>query len=472
MKRSKTFRTIAALALAFALALTGFTPVFAAPGDLPALEGTETNTPPVAITKIFQTPEGTIVPNATFAFDFAPYGIGSPGTAVGDIPDIGSVHISVANTDVKATSNYIDTITKEGLVDFSGLDFSDYGVGQYIYTITENATVAGYDAVGNVTIYTHESEAKYELSLYVAEKAVGSDYFIEYITVRKVMNDDGSSLGVNEEKVDPTPGAHGLAFVNTYVKANDGKPGTNDDPDPEDTDFQNIIVEKMVTNENGSHINGVNTYFPFTVEINNVDFVADTSKSEPNLAPPLLNVYKAYVLEWDPDGISPGVGAYLIVDNLTPNGGAPFGTDSNGYPFYQFTVDQEQSLKLKDGQQLVFTRTPVGTHWVASEMLSTDPGTFGDYTASILVTVNDVMDPVITGSQGGDATTLPRLVGEGDTNALFKNYEGFTPPLGLDINNLPYYGLILLALLALAAYVAVRARKRRQNAYEFDSYDA
>jgi hypothetical protein len=453
-KSTRKLRVLLTALLALTLCVSTVGPALAAPGDMPALEGSESYIPPVAITKIFQTPEGTIVPDATFNFDFTPYGIGSPGTDTNLMPTITSVPISVSNTDVKSTSNYIDTITQEGLftTSLAGLDFAAGGTGQYIYTITENATVTGYDAVGNVTIYTHESEAKYELSLYVDQ---GTGLYIRYITVRKVMNDDGTSLGVEEEKVDPTPGAHGLAFVNTYVKANDGKPGDNTDPDPRTPAYQNLIVEKMVIGDIGQHLTS-NVYFPFTVEITNVDFVDDASKAEPDLNPPLLTTYKAYVYD---------TLTSAIVTDLTPNEGIPAaGNDTNGLPYYSFVVGVPQDLNLKDGQQLIYTRTPVGTHWVASEMLSASSA-FELWTASIEVTVNQYMDPVITGSRGGDATTLPRLVGEDDTIALFKNFEGFTPPLGITADNLPYIGLIGLAIAALAVYVVIKTRKTRKTAH-------
>jgi hypothetical protein len=441
--------------------MTGFSPVFAAP--LPALEGSLTYTPPVAITKQFVTPEGTEIPDATFKFSFAKYGIGSEGTLTGSMPVIADVELELDSTDpsyMENTSNYLTTIFQEKLIPLSTLNATNgsafvAGAGQYIYTITETAVV-GYPSSG-VTLYTHESEAQYELSLYVARDGTAPNpLYIQYITVRKLIDDSGNSLGIAAEKVDPTPGAHGLAFVNTYVKANDGKPGDNEDPDPEDTDFQNLIVEKQEVDGAGVPLaTAAGHYFPFQLTLTNAD-VGETD-------PLLPTFYKAYVLDAAGD----------VVNNLTLNGGAPVATvDSNGNRYYDFQVGVPQTLNLQDDQKLVFTRTPVGTKWVAVEKLTGAGSPFDTYTASILVTVNTAMDPVITGVLGQDTTTFDRLVGEGDTNALFKNYLGDTLPLGLDINNLPYYGLILLALLALAAYVVFKARRRRQNAYEFDSYDA
>jgi hypothetical protein len=476
-KSTRKLRVLLTALLALTLCVSTVGPALAALGDMPALDG---NTP-IYITKIFQTPEGTVIPPAKFTFSFEKYGIGSEDTA-GTIkstkmPNINDVDITLDPTPVTgdpiATSNFIDTITKEGLIDLSdfvtNLGIMSSGVGQYIYTIRETnvseASVAHYyDDKGNLTLYTHESEAWYELSLYVNEDS-NAELYIQYITVRKLGNDDGSSLGVEEEKVDPGKGGYGLAFTNTYVKANDGKPGDNEQPDP--LTYKNILVDKHVVTAAGNEIIPivVTDYFPFRVTITNADFVADPTKAEPVTLP---QTYRAYIRSVDADdGVS---GPILTRGTIDAKNGTPDGyevvdsTPANDKAFYLFTVGTPKVIHLLPGQQLIFTRTPVGTHWVAVEALTGTGTPINTYTASIEVTVNKIMDPVIVGVKGQDTSTLPRLVGEIASVALFGNSADPVLPLGIAVSDLPYYGLIALAIAALAVYIVVKTRKTRKTA--------
>jgi hypothetical protein len=81
-KTNRPLRTLAAAALAFAVALSGFMPVWA---DGPVRSETGT----AAITKVFQTTEGTTVPEATFEFTAEKVGIGREGNLSG-MPDLGN----------------------------------------------------------------------------------------------------------------------------------------------------------------------------------------------------------------------------------------------------------------------------------------------------------------------------------------------------------------------------------------------
>jgi hypothetical protein len=317
-----------------------------------------------------------------------------------------------------------------------------------MYKVTE--TDAEYDSIANTTVYKHKSEAEYILSLYVEEN--GGNTYIAYITAQALANDTGSELPL--DKVDPTPGAHGMAFTNTYVRANDG----GDTPDP--VTYANLFVSKELT---GSATD-TGVYFPFSVKVANPDFVADPSLQEPVTLP---DTYKGYLMTTangspatDGSFLSGAVSAGLVNpdDEETLNGVK--------YYYYNFTPGTARPIWLKADQKIVFIKTPVGAEWQAVETLATNlKGTsFADYTGAVKVTVNN-LETNLAGAKGKNVDTQPRLVGMTNTKAEFENDTAAVLPMGLDINNLPYYGLILLALLALAAYVAIRARRRNQDAY-------
>jgi hypothetical protein len=62
-----------------------------------------------------------------------------------------------------------------------------------------------------------------------------------------------------------------------------------------------------------------------------------------------------------------------------------------------------------------------------------------------------------------DGTSGSKLVGEttaAASHADFTNTREEITPTGIIMNNLPYVGLILLAVAALIAYIAVKSKKR------------
>jgi hypothetical protein len=453
MKKSqKTLRTLAAAALAFALALTGVAPVWASTvtePTLPPVVGAEGIDPAVYITKELKMPEGTPTPaNAAFEFTFTKYGIGSGGVNTGSMPTVGPITITLTGGETGATSDYITTISKEGRITFP--DVTSLSVGTYIYDVTESAPQ--YDATGK-TVYKATSQAKYQLYFTVAQGQ--SAKYIQYVTVQKVTADNGDALD-EQEKVDPSQGKGGLKFINTYAVAFDGGTTT---PDPKTAAYQSVSVKADIVNADFETITG-NQYFPVRVTLANPDLGIAGIPTE----------YRAYVLNTAGNQV-----VNSNSNNETTGNGALSDTDvltSNKY--YTFTVGTPAIVRIQNGQSLVFTNLPVGAEWAAVELLSaTQPTGLSNYAARAVITVNGTqLDSMPSGNKGENVDTTVRLVGENATGALFQNSTEDILPLGLDINNLPYYGLILLALLALSAYVAVKARRRRQeNAYDFESYN-
>ena len=168
--------------------------------------------------------------------------------------------------------------------------------------------------------------------------------------------------------------------------------------------------------------------------------------------------YKAYVAEADPDAS----GKYKIVTAAA--NGTISGTDEKG-AFINFTSGSTATtFKLKAGQFLVFINTPVVTsYWITEE------GAAG-YIPNVRVTYNSVQD----GNEQGCKNTslvIPRstntyykttlYVGEAKNSADFINENDTTAPTGIDLNDMPFYGLIALALAAATAFIVINARKRR-----------
>jgi hypothetical protein len=416
-KIGKTLRRSAAVVLALALAFSGFASVWAAPPeDIPDKTA--------AVTKVLEVPAGTTIPTATFSFVAELQGAGGPATLT--IPDI-----EIDGTETAVTANNVTTV-KEQTEDFiKDIDLDNFtgGVGEYIYTITESAAV--YTAVPDTTVYTYESKAVYEIHIYVDEDG-SRDLYIAYVVAWRTVDDTGTDI--TDEKVDPSPGdnvntfSH-MDFTNNYVKTE-----SPDEEDPAPVDYELFLVSKTVANTSDS------TYFPFSVTVVNPDF--PIPDGEPGGLP---EYYKAYVMaEGD------------VINIAAENKG---GNDGNG-DYYTFRVGIPETIYLKHGQSLVFPATPVGATWTAAELLGDDDA-YEDYTAKADVTTAGTKTvPYVTASKG-ETLTVSAPVGEGGNAADFTNDKAFILPMGISVDNLPYIGLILLALAGLAAYVAVKTRRRK-----------
>jgi hypothetical protein len=168
--------------------------------------------------------------------------------------------------------------------------------------------------------------------------------------------------------------------------------------------------------------------------------------------------YKAYVVEADESG------AYSVV--TASENGAISGSDTNG-SYLEFASGTPVTFSLKAGQYLVFIDTPVGTSYAIEEMGA------AAYTPSATVVYNGAAFGTEVKGAKGEALALPTgfndpeidalYVGEAANSADFINDNDTTTPTGLDLNDLPFIGMIVLAMAALAAYVVVKTRKRSCN---------
>jgi hypothetical protein len=431
--KTKTSKLLAALACALVLSLSCFTAAFAATTD-PAKgkEGTPDNPAQAAITKLLQMPEGTLVPKAGFTFKVTSVSVDGKAATETNMPKIGApiagekagtVTIKYDGTETGTPdSNSILTLPQEYNL-FAATTWPHAGV--YVYTVKETP--------GTYTIKdpNHEamnySSAEYTLNVYVKEGTNAKGEKVCYIfaigAYATVKDDNGP---VVENKIVVTPGGgedvtlkySQMIFTNTYVKTN----GATDPekPDPTDVDDSTLIVSKEVTGGFASK----ELYFDYTMTI-----------TVPSLVTP-LPAYKAYVVE---------------------NGAVV------GSPIL-FVSGKENSFQLKHGQQLVFVNTPVGTSYVVTEAKS------DGYEPSVTIIYAGGTPGTSTGKLGEALSTGKRLVGEAaasgkvSNSAAYLNRRDDVTPTGLNLNDLPFIGMIALALGVVAAFIVAKARKARKAA--------
>ena len=449
MKKSKLFL---AIPLAFVMCLANFSTAFAVTDTLVNADG---STPiQAAVTKILEMPVGTNIPASTFTFAVTPVSVdGDTATAKTDaMPKLG------ANKDNLVTINFTAGATAltpplangdaayyvESSDIFSQVDAAFFPhAGVYVYTITENEdTNTAIDADANQEL--GYSQAKYTLTIYVAnlpsDDVNGPGTYIDTLVTVHNLKDDGSSAG--DAKVVPNPGSGNgsgngysqMIFTNTYTHTN----GPVDLTDPE-TPLANPSVPSNATLTVSNTVTGTlgnkDAYFSFSIK----------------LTPPALQknvpVYRAYVVD----------SANNVVTSA--GNGTIAGTDAEG-PYMEFTKDVDTTFQLKDGQRLVFVNTAVGTGYDVKESPS-------DHDSSIVVTTNgEDTTPTLASAAANALDPLDsenQLIGESDNSAAFTNTRDMVTPTGLSIDDLPFVGLIVLSIGAMAAFIIVKSRRRRNN---------
>ena len=422
----KQCKVVIAAILALVLCLSGFTTALAAGPGLDsngALLGSEASPAQAAISKVLKLPVGTNIPKTDFEFEVKAISVDDEAATVSNMPQIAKVIIPVTGEETAADAGNISTIVIESKDIFQNANFPHAGV--YVYEITEVSDTFEGDAAHETMTY---SGAKYTVSVFVKDKAATSGTYIYAIgSLVTVADVSGQTAG---DKVDPTPGGDGekytssqMIFTNTYVKTNGGDPN---DPDP--LNYSTLAISKKVTGEFGS----TSIYFDYTLEL-----------AAPSLVPttPAAPAYSAYVVE---------NGAVVT----TSANGTIAGTDSKGQPYLTFVSGEKTSFSLKHGQELVFINTPVGTSYVVNEA-----GTIA-YTPSYIITYDGTAKAAVPGSMSAALSTGAQLVGEGANKAAYTNDRDTVTPTGLNLNDLPFIGMLLLAVGATAGYLAFKSRKK------------
>jgi len=391
-----------------------------------------------AITKVLKVPIGTNVPTGNFTFTFTPVSINDDTNLTPPLTGIGAAGLVTISFPRVAPEMYTYTETV-GDTEIYYLESGElFGnvvwphAGIFEYTVKENPNTFGSLPAGQNMTY---SQAGYTVKVHVREytqsdiippgKSVG-DLYIFTIGTYRTTKEDGTA---GDEKVDPTPGGNGvdyhysqMTFENIFTKHNGG-----DGTDPVNRATQTI--SKAVAGAYSS----TSIYFDFSVTVTKPSLVTANP------------AYKAYIVE----------NGNALMD-LTDNGLPTYTVDVGG-AYVTVTSGTALAFKLKAGQHLAFTNTHVGASYAVSET-----GVAG-YVPSATVTTNSTTGSVVTGSRGGnlalpDGTVYTILrVGELQNRAAFINTNDGVTETGVTISDLPFYGLILLAIGGAAAIV-IKAR--------------
>jgi len=440
---NRRIKALLAVAVAFVLCFGGFTSAFAA-GD-PVI-GSESTPVRAAIAKQLKMPIGTLTPNATFNYTVTKISVdGETAPAlVAGMPNLNTSNLSVVftNADTGTVNGDVKTVILETGDLFNGVAWTHAGV--YVYEIEEQLN--SYTIVDPNHETMAYSTGKYTLNVYVKQGTganAGSYYVYALGAVVAAVDNDEQAVG---DKVDPTPGTgtgsdySEMVFTNIYVKTN----GAEDPEDPDPTTASTLSVSKAVEGDFAD----TTWYFDFSVTVAAPSLVYNPA--DLNATPP---VYYAYIV----DGTTVVSAADLADANK--NNATVAGTDTRGQAYISFTSGTANTIKLKNDQRLVFINTPVGTSYNVTEA-----GVI-DFIATASFVYDGSVPTAVSapGTQNTALTVANKLVGEGANSADFVNVRDVVTPMGVFLNNLPFYVLIAVAIGALIVFVVVKSRKRNNQ---------
>lgn len=435
----KKSRLLVAITLVLVIGLTGITTALA------------TDPEPIsqaAITKLLQTPFGTEVPAMDFVFIVEPISFnGAPNV---DAASAGLDRSVVSEADNSVTITFDGTQkligTENGISTFflesDGL-FNVEGfakAGFYEYKITEKSNTYQPHNDAEAIVF---SEASYTVRVWVIQKDENLE--IVFIGVIQTMKDNGDTDGLTDDKMNPTPGGDGedrehsaMAFTNKYMRINLPEDIEElEKLDPLDPTHSSLFINKEVDGNFAS----TTQLFDFNITLT---------------VPGLIT------------GFAEGPFTATIV-NVGENGElSDTGSTADTREVY---AGLTTNFKLSHNQRLVFVDTPVGTSFVVGEAAA--PG----YEISAAVSGNDSVVTVgptamgvglmlDTSTKDKDGFTIEEnlFVGQTGSSVEFLNNMPDNLPMGINMNNLPFIGLIALALGGLVIFVVIKSRKTEDNA--------
>ncbi|MCL2107592.1 MAG: hypothetical protein FWH26_11115 [Oscillospiraceae bacterium] len=275
------------------------------------------------------------------------------------------------------------------------------------------------------------SEAEYKVNVYVQqclddECADYLEYYVSAIGAVKLTLDDGDP-GDDALKLDPTPGSlrvdselSEMEFTNSYVKRTV--------PDPNEDDPTTLTISKLTT---GAYRDETE-YFDFVLTLA-LPVVGGIDLAEEGFDGPFeVKVFEdgVDVTEDHPDA---------TLDEIE------FIAGSNNF-------------QLKHGQSLKIYGLAYGTTYTISEI---DPT---NYTPSALITRGGAVGSASGGALSTTKTMPDQLVAGGGANsAAYTNARNDITLEGLNINDIPFIGMIALALAAGLFLVAAKTRKAKKS---------
>jgi len=426
LKKSK----IIAAVLVFAMLFSTITSAAQAVNEQGAWVALDENNPiELGIGKVIQMPIGTITPDAVFEFEAMPISVDgvdyNNDEEEPNMPQLNTGNMTVSFDSTNAASepnaNNIISVTKTTDNIFAGVTFPHAGI--FIYEITETSfTNPELDDETNPHDFVSYSMAIYRIRVYVVNTADFADTYVHAVGIFQVVLDDGTELEGEGTKLSQ------ITFTNNYVRTN----GAIDPDDPDPVTESTLSISKTVAGDLANR----DRYFNFNVALD-----------IPILVEEIPEYYRAYIVE---NGV--------VINPVNNADDSLIDSDAGGY-YIRVSTTAPTAFSLKHGQRLVFVNTPVGTSYTVDETATPD------YTPSFVITTNNVIADEATGEVGGALGTDIQFVGHLVNRADFTNNRVSAVPTGLNINNLPFVGLIILAVGALILFVAVKSRKRDTAIY-------
>lgn len=434
----KKAKMLVALALISIMCVMGATAAYAVPGVIQNEDGSPVE---AYITKFFEMPDGTDVPAANFKFTVTPVSVDdlTDNSSKDSMPKLGNggvVEISYAggeDNSENGSGNNMVFYPKQSDSLFNGVTFPH--AGEYVYSIEEVADT--YIIADSNQESMDYSSAKYTLHVYVVEDTGNAgSYFVHQVSAVIDAADAANTDSVGT-KVDPTQTGEGatsadmskLVFTNSYLRTYG--PTNPDKPEP-NTDAT-LSVSKTVTGTYAS----TTEYFSFKLTVNAPGNMPDDT------------TFKAYVLDnGNPVGSSVLTAAANNDLNLT------VGTDGEGHNYVVVKSGEEVDFRLKHQEKLAFIDTPVGTSYDVTESAA------NAYTASVEVYTNGDSKKYTAAGASMDFGQDNNKVGIAKNSAEFLNTREDITATGLNLNDLPFIGLIVFGGLLVMALAVFKFRRK------------
>ena len=420
-KRTSMLKVLLTVALAMILSLTISLPSFADGPDPITWDGGTVEAPAqAAVTKILKMPVGTTTPGTNFTFNFTAksYNEKTDGVSMAKIPPISSISIPFKSDSESVTADGKKTVTLESGNIFEKLERPFDAPGVYVYTVTESTNTFS----NNNNEKMDFSHGEYDLYVYVKEGKLGTEtvFYVYLVGAVITVVDEGGTVG---DKVDPTPSVKRtdgkksqMIFTNYYLKTNNGSV---------------LELSKKVEGEYGD---------------NQIDFTFKVKVTQPATVTDTTQKYKA--IKIDADG------------------------EETVIPFT--SGETIENITLKHGEKLYFIGGAPGDIYsglpVGASFEVTETGTV-DYTPKYVITLAGVSEAEKVGTPntglGFPSVADPNTKYLSDNTAdskthtdtvVFTNTRKDITPTGISVDNLPYFAMIALAVLALIGYVLIKSR--------------
>lgn len=311
--------------------------------------------------------------------------------------------LSLTMPSISFTASETGTTTKRAKITFP--DFNQEG--KYEYTVTESSALSDPVDESNAHEKMIMSQAEYKMDVYVSKNS--GTYEITKIIVNKTKDDKGNGATGKVDIGDNS--TNGFSFTNTYVQEG----GTGENPKNPDSTYESDgsfdVSKTIVASEEGA-ASDTDKEFTFTASF---DFPAGTDKDTLGGIKQKIDTTKNVEL-----------------------------AENNTYTF-----------TLKHGQNIKFTKIPVGTKVTVTELATPN------YKGSATVKMNNIVESTSTSATkyNEDLTISDKTIGQKDNKISVTNTYNSVPTTGIIMNTLPYVMMIVLGGVALLGYIYLKNKK-------------